>query len=93
MMRHADSNESGSGRDIDRSITEAGRQAAHQVPRLLIIAMLRNNTVGLAKPRAEKWSFLDTSLGVMKYFIQIVRGELYLPPHLEGATSSLLYGP
>lgn len=31
MMRHADSNDSGGGRDIDRSITETGRQSARQV--------------------------------------------------------------
>lgn len=30
-MRHADSEDSGNGRDFDRSITEAGRQAARQV--------------------------------------------------------------
>ncbi len=31
MMRHADSEESGEGRDHDRSITEAGRADAQQV--------------------------------------------------------------
>jgi len=31
MMRHADSEESGEGRDHDRSITEAGRADAKQV--------------------------------------------------------------
>ena len=31
LMRHADSEDSGNGRDFDRSITEAGRQAARQV--------------------------------------------------------------
>ena len=30
MMRHADSEESGEGRDHDRPITEAGRRAAQQ---------------------------------------------------------------
>ena len=30
MMRHADSEESGQGRDHDRPITEAGRRAAEQ---------------------------------------------------------------
>ena len=35
MMRHADSEDSGEGRDHDRPITEAGRAAAKQVCQVL----------------------------------------------------------
>jgi len=87
MMRHADS-ESSDGRDFDRSITAAGRDAARQVAEQLAArGWLPDLILCSDSTRTQQTLFaMQAAVGALQNVRTLMRSDLYTVAALDGHT-------